>query len=243
MPLGIARQQAAGSVECFVIANRSENVECLPIDTRGVRDAIRSQQRQAQTPRDLDSRLIPRFLIAMQMALQLDIYIVAPKNPAKPPHTFDSAFHAATAQRMSQRAFIAAGKADKPGRMFGQLFSGDRAFAFRRAQFHARDQTAKILITGPRFCQQRIAKAFNGGNFSPDVCANIIFPRSKMKARRAINPIAIQQPHRRKFKRHSPRHQIFRQGSPLQKTESRSRMKFDVHRVSTKVSSCHPEPL
>ncbi len=127
--------------------------------------------------------------------------------------------------------------------MFGELFGGDRAFAFRRAQFHARDQTAKILITSPRFGQQRIAKAFNGSNFSPDMRANVIFPRSKMKARRAINSVAIQQPHSRKFQRRRPRHQIFRQRSPLQKTESRARMKFDVHAFGIRFLTVIPNPL
>ncbi len=95
-----------------MIADRSENVKHLPLDARRMRDAIRSQQRQAQPPRDFDSRLIPRFLVAMQMALQLDIYIVASENPAKPPHTFDSAFNAATPKRVCQRAFVAASQAD-----------------------------------------------------------------------------------------------------------------------------------
>ena len=215
MALGIAREQAAGGVECFVIADRGENVQRLAIDARGMRDAIRCQQRQVQTPRDFHGCLIARLFIAMQMPLQLDIYIVAPKNPAEPSHTFDSAFDAAAAERMRQRAFFAARQADEPGGMFRQFFRGDRAFAFRRAQFHARDQAAEILITSPRFGQQRVAEAINGGNFSPDMRANVIFSRSKMKARRAINAIAIQQRHSRKFERARLAQPDFRARKPL----------------------------
>ena len=110
-------------------------------------DAIRRQERQSQPPRDFNRRLIPRFLIAMQMSLQLDIYIVPPENFAELPHAFDSGFHSAAAQRMRQRTFFAARQADQAAGMFRQLFSGNRAFAFRGAQLHPRDQAAKILIT------------------------------------------------------------------------------------------------
>ena len=41
--------------------------------------------------------------------------------------------------------------ANQPARKFGQLFQGCRAFAFLRAQLHASDQAAEILIALTRF--------------------------------------------------------------------------------------------
>ena len=78
-------------------------------------------------------------------------------------------------QRVRQRTFVASGEADEAGGAFGDFFGRDVAFAFSRAQFHARDQAAEILIAGARFDEQRIAPAVGGGDFGADVRANRSF--------------------------------------------------------------------
>ena len=86
---------------------------------------------------DFDGGAVARFLLAMKMALQFHIDVAVAKDAGQ---AFDRAprfFHAATGQRASERAVIAAGEADQPGGMFLQLILADSAFAFlsRAASF------------------------------------------------------------------------------------------------------------
>ena len=115
--------------------------------------------------------------------------------------------------------------------MLRHFFRGDASLIFRRAQLHASDQPAKILISRPRFDENWIAISAGGRDFGADVCANFVFQRGVMKARRSIQPVAIEQRHCRKLNLRGAPRQSFGKGSAFEKAESRSRVEFDVHFV------------
>jgi hypothetical protein len=59
-------------------------------------------------------------------------------------------------QSGSQGAVITASKANKPGRVFSQLFFANRTFLFPRCtQLHFRDEAAEILVAGARGNKKR----------------------------------------------------------------------------------------
>ena len=108
------------------------------------------------------------------MPLQFDVNIFAAEYFAELPHAF-----ALLASIPPCASACASGPSSPPVRQirpaacFGDFFRRNAAFAFRRAQFHARDQAAKILIAGARFNQQRIAPAIGRSDFRADVRAQI----------------------------------------------------------------------
>jgi hypothetical protein len=51
---------------------------------------------------------------------------------------------------MGQRAFLASREAHKSTGVFGHFRARNISFALRRAQFHFRDQTAKVLVAFAR---------------------------------------------------------------------------------------------
>ena len=76
---------------------------------------------------------------------------------------------------MRKGTLVAAGKADQPARIIFQFGMRNLPFTFARPQFHFCNQAASVLITPPRFHQQRIAPAFFGSDFRANQRANIYF--------------------------------------------------------------------
>ena len=98
-------------------------------------------------------------------------------------------------QSVRQRTFLSSREANQAGGTFGDFFGQNMAFPFARAQFHARDQAAKILVARARFDQQRIAPAVRGRHFGADMRSNGYFLGGQMKARRAVHAVAVEQSH------------------------------------------------
>lgn len=66
-------------------------------------------------------------------------------------------------------------------------------------------------------------------NFSPNMRLNTGTLGSQMEARRAINTIAVEQSHGGHVECGAGCDQVLRQSSAFEKTESGTRVKFDVH--------------
>src|ERR1700693_2780122 len=97
---------------------------------------------------------------------------------------------------MRQRPFFTSGEAYKSAGVLDYFPARNISFAFRRAQFHFRDQAAKILIAFARFHEQGVTPAGGGSDFCANVSANLTFIRGQIKTRSAVNSIAIEQSHR-----------------------------------------------
>ena len=172
MALGIAAEQAAGVGQHAVMADAGEHVEHLALLGLRVRDAVGRQQRQFQFSRNVHRGLVARFFLAAEMPLQFDVHIFAAERAAKLLHAFDGRVHPALRQSMRQRAFVAARQADQAAAHRGDFFGLDASLPFSRAQLHARDQAAQILVALARFDQQGIAPALGGGDFRADMRAD-----------------------------------------------------------------------
>ncbi len=135
--LGVGGETPAGSRKRHVLANRGQHVEQRPLFGRGKAHAAGGHERHAKRFRETHQRVVVVFLIAMQVALQLDKNIVAAEDAD---HAIEQAADA-EAVGAQQRA---AGHGNEAGDAAVELVDSERALAFRRAQLHARDQAAKI---------------------------------------------------------------------------------------------------
>jgi len=151
--------------------------------------------------------------------------------------TIERRVYSAIFERLRERAFFPAGQADQPLAEFRHLLRVHASLALGRAQFHAGDQPAKILVAGARFHQQDIAPAahaffrvgFHGGHLRADVCFHTRFHACQMKARRAINSVTIEQRHCGHAMLRTHGNQLFRIRRAFQKTKRRPRMQFAIH--------------
>src|SRR5690349_5914577 len=77
-----------------MVANAGKDVGHLPARGRGLTDTIGSQQRQTMAPRKFNHCLVARFFIAIEVALQLRVNILLPKDVQHPGNTSISFFRA-----------------------------------------------------------------------------------------------------------------------------------------------------
>jgi hypothetical protein len=229
MTFGIAREKAPGGRKSAMMANASEDIEHFSLLRQGMTDSIGREQGQVQCLGDFERRLIAHFFFSAKVPLQFDIDILATEYFTESAHACGRAFDSALSERMCERPFFASRKANKPPSLFGNFFGRHVAFALSGAQFHARDQAAKILVSHARFYEQWITPAETGCNFGADVSSNGNFCCGKVETGSAVNAVAVEQgdsPHSA-FRTH-PR-QFFRQGCAFKKTERGARVKLDVH--------------
>src|SRR5215471_5291285 len=127
MPLGVLCEQASGSIQTAFVPDAGEDVGNLALRRRGVADSIGSQQRQMKLSRQTDRRLVARFLITIEVALQFNINIFPAKNGdellKQLPRPREPVF-----QGMRQRAMFVAGKADQSLSMILQFLRRSRCY-------------------------------------------------------------------------------------------------------------------
>src|SRR5581483_8606094 len=90
---------------------------------------------------------VVRFLVAAEVALQLDVDAAAPEQANQP---IDEPADAVP-PRIDRRA---ADERDEPARHALEVRQHERAFTFWRAQLHARDQTTEVLVALAAFAKE-----------------------------------------------------------------------------------------
>ena len=108
---------------------------------------------------------------------------------------------------------------------------------FGSTQLCAGDQPAEILIAFPRNAKQRKARdcqvtqgtAEQRTYLCADVCLNFCLLCRQMKTCRSINPIPVEQRHRRHLVVGTDPGQFLGNRSPFEEAESGTGMEFDVH--------------
>ena len=133
-----------------MIADAGEHIGDLSLRARRVTNAIRGQQREFQTPRNFDDRMIARFLCAIEMTLQLGINILTTKDFNQ---LFCGSFCfsvSSVVQSFRNRSIVITSQANQSFCIFSQFIRRHRAFPrlymLRHAQLHQGDQPAEILI-------------------------------------------------------------------------------------------------
>ena len=127
------------------MAQAGEHIEQLSLSRLRIADSVGRDQRRSQSARQLDHRLIADLFGAMKMTLQFEIDVLLPEDALQ-------ALHSAARQIPRQRTILVAGQANQTFRKLGQLILCHGGFlpglgVLRRAQLHARDQAAQVLIT------------------------------------------------------------------------------------------------
>src|SRR5581483_2158896 len=100
------------------MAKGGKDVVQLALYGSRIADAIGGEQRQMKGLGKFQGRLVARFLIAMEVALQLDINILATKNSDQRIHGAACRFYAANGERCGQRSFLTTREANEPRGVF-----------------------------------------------------------------------------------------------------------------------------
>ena len=137
--LGVRRETPPGLRERGVVMNARDDIEQRPLGRRRKADAVGRDDRHVERRRELDERLVVRFLVAAEVPLQLDVHAVATEQADEAIHQAADAAAAGVERRAADERDEAAGRAV-------QIFQRQRAFAFRRAHFHAGDQAAQVAV-------------------------------------------------------------------------------------------------
>ena len=178
MALGVALQQAPRCGKARLVFHAGEHVEQLAALGRGVGHAVSRYERYPQTPRARDEALVARFLLAVVVALQFCVHVV-------------------TSETFDQPLIGLRGETNETLGELGQLIERRRAFALFGAQFHAGNHAAQVAISLARFRQQRIRNAVVTSNLRTDVRAHARLFRRHVKARRAVDAVAVHDGHGR----------------------------------------------
>ena len=214
-------------------------------------DAVgRERSARGTPPPDRRSASLSRLLVAPEMPLQLDVD--AASRPNTP--TRRSSRPPTPCRRPSSAARPAS--ATRPRGVAVELVERQRALAFRRAQLHARDQPAEIPVALRDFAEDGQEKGWTGWTSwkaetavarlrvrPSDVCrpAPAIVSSAPMigwmpggtrglvKARRAVDAVAIEQRERRIAELGGALDERFGQRRALQKAEGRGGVELDVH--------------
>ncbi len=207
--LAVAFQQTARGGQRDFVADAGEDVQQFALRRDGIGGIVGGDERDAETAGALDYLLIVRLFLAIVMALQFGAKSVLAEN-------------------IEQALVGMRSEADHPVREFGEFLQGGRAFALRRAQFHAGDQPAKVPIAFAGSGQQWIGASVGAGNFAPDVCPYAGFFGRHMKSWRTVDAIAVQQRHSGHIQACACAGKLFRHAGAFQKAEGGARVQFDV---------------
>ncbi len=125
-----------------------EDVEERPLGRRREADAVGRDRRHAEGRRQADERVGVARFVPPKVTLQLDVHAAAAEDADE---TIEQAADAVPPA--VERG--AAGERHQAGRAAVELVEPQRAFAFRRAHLHARDQLTKVAIALRAFAENR----------------------------------------------------------------------------------------
>src|SRR5215831_2424932 len=169
--------------------------------------------------------LVDGFFFTIVVALEFDIYVLIAK-PIQEPLEYRAAIVGRNGFR--QRTVFAARQTNQPTSMGGQFIFCDRAFTLRGTEFHARHQTAEVLVALASFDEQRIAHAGCRSHFGADVGLDAGFFSREMESWRAVNAITIEERHCRHTVFGARTGEFFGQSSAIEEAESGRSVEFNI---------------
>ena len=148
IPLGIARELLPCLRERGLVVDAGEHVEQRPLGRIGEAHAVGRDNRHMKRAGDINQHPVVGLFVAQEMALNLDIHVAAPEHADERIDQSADAVFLKTQQ-------VASRERDEPARLAVELVERQRALAFRRAHFHARDQPAEVLVALGGFHEDR----------------------------------------------------------------------------------------
>jgi len=210
--LRVTFQQSAGIGEGDVIAHAGEDVKQFALLGSGVGRAVGGDERDAEVARAVDRGLIVGLFFALVVALQLGVKMLASED-------------------IEQSLAGMARDAQQSARKLGDLGESSGAFALFGAQLHAGDQAAKILVTLAGLGEQRVGMAVGAGDFGTDMGPQSGLLHSHVEPRRAIDPVAIDDGHRRHIESRTSPRKFLGDSGPFEEGECRADVKVGVHQL------------
>ena len=207
--LAVAFQQTASGGQRDFVADAGEDVQQFALRRDGIGGIVGGDERDAETAGALDYLLVVRLFLAVVMALQFGAKSVL-------------------AEDIEQALVGMRGETDQPVREFGEFLQGGRAFALRRAQFHAGDQAAEVPVAFAGSGQQGIGASVGAGDFAADVCPHAGLFGRHVESWRTVDAIAVQQRHGGHVQACACAGKLFRHAGAFQKAEGGARVQFDV---------------
>src|SRR6266566_1766385 len=244
----VSLQKPSRRFELAVVANAGKHIEDFAVLEMSVTHSVGRKERQMQALRKAHGSLVSRFFGRIEMALNLYINVPFSKNRKKPFYVPSGLFRSSVGERRCQNSFFAAGEADQPLGVFRDFFErrGPCPF-FLFPQLVACHQTTEVLVSGTVLGEQSqpdrsrwnlvwhpgrhacLSSKSCHGDFRAHMGANSCFLRRRVKAWGTVDSIAVQQGDGWQLKSFRFANQVLGQGSALQETERRARMKFHIH--------------
>ncbi len=137
--LGVSRQPSAGGIERGVMPHAGEHVEERAIGRRRAAHVVGGDDRHAKPAGELDQRRVLTFLVAQEMALQLDAHVAATEETDQ---AIEQPTHAVM-PRIEQRPTR---ERDEPSGEALELLERERALSLGGAQLHARHEATEIFV-------------------------------------------------------------------------------------------------
>ena len=142
--LGVAAQSPSRLRQRRLVADAGEDVVERAIGGFGEAHAVGREDRHVEGGGEIAQRVIVGFLVAEEMALELEIGAGAPEDA-------DQAIdESADAERRAAQHGAAAER-DEPGRVAVDLVERQRPFPLRRAQLRHGQETAQVAVAGLGF--------------------------------------------------------------------------------------------
>src|SRR5262249_22178444 len=101
---------------------------------------------QAHAPSLRSEPFIARLLAAVQMTLELHVHVEAPVDGDEPLDEVVRRLNAGSSKARRHRPSRAAGQADEPSGMLGEIIEAGRALSFRSAHLDAGQELAEIAV-------------------------------------------------------------------------------------------------
>src|SRR4051794_6455117 len=121
------------------------------------------------------------------------------------------------------------GEADEAAGVFGDFVEGSGAFAFFRAELHAGDEAAEVLISRARLDEERVREAVGAGDFGADVRGDARLLRGEVEPRGAVDAVAVHDGHSGHVVLRAGAGQLLGVGCALEEGKSGAGVELYVH--------------
>jgi hypothetical protein len=153
--LGVDRQPPARLRDRRLVADAGQDVVERTIGRLREADAIRTDEGNMKSGREIEQPMVVCLFVAPEMALELDVHVLAPEDADE---TIDQAADAVPRARKR----LAADERDEAAGVPVQLLEPKRSRPLRRRELHARDQPAEIPVALARAHENGEAPAGTG---------------------------------------------------------------------------------
>ena len=243
MALAVDPQRAAGFLERGLEPDAGQHVE-QPAIRAAVAYVVGRDNRDSRRVGQRCELAIEALLAGVEMTLQIDVEIFRAENPGEPPAQLDGIF--AANQHARQRAHHAAAKADQSAAVAFEFVERDAALAFggidgrsdravacvragiEHAHLRVGDHAAEILVALAIRREDVEARVVVERQLRADDLPDTRGLGGQVKARRAVNSVAIAQRHRAVAEFRRARRKILGRSRAFKKAESTARAKFDI---------------